>query len=611
MSSRKYFKAYDHGEVGASPTINLEYSTHNRIVLVETTTTPVFSAPPLNGELSLIVTQNDTGGRDFVSPSNWLYSNITEPIWTNGTANQFLLLKLTYLRDMDQYIVNFVSGWEDPVSFPDYNWSFEAGSSIGNLEDGTGTLSEISGADWCGNIGNESYWIGGHDSNTGRVFIIDDTGARQGDIILTGATMTDVEELSIINDGGTHKVIVGAFGDNNAIRTTKQLFRFDEPTVTGVDITIPNDGSWEQIDFQYPPTPLWEGGSNLGDAEAMVVDMWSATKKIIIISKRETVNKIFSLVYQTGAYAGTQILTYEGEMHPMVVEEVGGFVSPSNAVGACVSKDGLHVLVKTYDKVYQFSRGDYNTSIVDMLKNTQPVEVVEYVGSGSHPTQEPQGETIFFKHDDSAFYTVSESGTGSAVDGFPIFEYPRSSTLVGVQHGLNGYVSSEDTYIWKGLNEGVNYGSAQTFVVDKNVSDERFGLLKFGGLDTLFSGKTVKTAQLQLYVDTEGQGADFHKILTKDWSEGTVTYTSFSTGGFTAGVDYVASPCGSWVGVDGYVGSIAVDIDIDVVQDWIDNPSNNKGLLVVAIHVQDGQQFDSNENVTQANNPMLKVTTYD
>ena len=77
----------------------------------------------------------------------------------------------------------------------------------------------------------------------------------------------------------------------------------------------------------------------------MIVDS-VGDNKIYLISKRETVNKIFSLPLQS-SYSGTQTMTYEGEMNATVAEETGGIISPANAVGAGLSQDGLHVLVKT------------------------------------------------------------------------------------------------------------------------------------------------------------------------------------------------------------------------------------------------------------------------
>lgn len=490
------------------------------------------------------------------------------------------------------------------------NWKFLSAINSGTLAGGTTDRTELSGLGALLKSGNEGLFVGAHDSNTGRVFVFNKYGESEGDIILTGATMTDAEEVSVYTTGGVSKIVIGAFGDNSANRTTKQLFRFTEPTITGSDITIPNDGSWEQIDFQYPATPLWEGGSNLGDAEAMIIDA-VGDNKIYIISKRETVNKIFSLPLQS-SYSGTQTMTYEGEVHASVVEETGGIISPANAVGAAISQDGLHVLIKTYKKIYQFTRTSTSTSIAQLLA-TAPVEV-PYVGLGAHPNAEPQGESVAFDHNDSGYFTISETGTGSTATAFPFFYFRKvptyASSSVVVQEGLNSYSGTKDTYVNQGANEGVNYGSATSLISDKNVSDERFTLLKWSGLNSLVpSGATILTATMELYVNTEGQGFDAHKIIGKTWDEDTVTWTNL--GGMDLDdVDASADKVARWSGVDTYTGAITLDLDPDVVQDWVDNPSNNNGLWIIATHADDGQQLTSSEGVTQSLRPKLTITYY-
>ncbi len=490
------------------------------------------------------------------------------------------------------------------------NWKFLSGINSGTLAGGMTDRTELSGLAALLKSGNEGYFVGAHDSNTGRIFVFNKYGENKGDIILTGATMTDAEEVSVYTTGGVSKIVVGAFGDNAANRATKQLFRFTEPTITGSNITIPNDGSWEQINFQYPATPLWEDGSNLGDAEAMFIDA-VGDNKIYIISKRETVNKIFSLPLQS-SYTGTQTMTYEGEVHANVAEETGGIISPANAVAAAISQDGLHVLIKTYKKIYQFTRTSTSTSIATLLA-TAPVEV-PYVGLGAHPSAEPQGESVAFDKTDSGYYTISEQGTGSASTTFPFFYFRKvptyATTSVVVREGLNSYAGTQDTYVNQGANEGTNYGAATSMISDKNVSDERFSMLKWTGLDALVpAGARILTATMAFDVNTEGQGFDVHKIIGKTWNENTVTWTNL--GGMNLNdIDASSQKVARWSGFDTYTGAITLDLDPAVVQDWVDNPSNNNGLWIIGTHPDDGQQLTTSEGVTGTARPQLTITYY-
>ncbi|MBK7562343.1 MAG: DNRLRE domain-containing protein [Chitinophagaceae bacterium] len=54
--------------------------------------------------------------------------------------------------------------------------------------------------------------------------------------------------------------------------------------------------------------------------------------------------------------------------------------------------------------------------------------------------------------------------------------------------------------------------------------DERRSLLRFD-LSSIPVGSTIQSAELQFYVNTEGQGFNMHRMLVP-WDEATVTYTS-------------------------------------------------------------------------------------
>ena len=470
----------------------------------------------------------------------------------------------------------------------------------GNLEGGTVAKTEISGMAALRLPANQGDFIGCHDSSS-TLYCHDQFGADRGSITLTGATFTDAEGVAVTLEA-TPRVIIGAFGDNAASRTTKQLFIFDEPVLTGGAITIPNDGSWQQVDFVYPASPLWSGGTNRGDAETMFV----ADGKIYIVSKREAIPKLFSLPLQA-SYSGTQTMTYEGEIYD--IPDVTG-VTTGNAVDGCVSSDGYHVLIKTYGQVWRWSRTTTATTIPALLA-TAPEEM-SYVGLGNHPTQEPQGESICFNHDDTAVYFLSETGGGSTAINFPLFKSTLSTVSdileLTLQSGVSGYASSEDTYVNQGLNEGTNFSSETSFIADKNPSDERFGLLKFGDVDTLMdANETVVGAALDLFITSEGISFSVYEITNpaKAWSAGTVTWTSL--GGIVVGTDTPATPCASVSAIDTRAGAIQLALDPAVVARWKANPADNLGLLFVGTDVSDGLQFTSNEDATVGNRPKLVV----
>ncbi len=280
-------------------------------------------------------------------------------------------------------------------------------------------LDEISGMFAMRNSDNESKIITCHDSDSEYLFVLKEDGSYSTRIDLEGDNWSDVEEISGYTKNGTNYIVLFEFGDNGASRDKKYIFRFPEPTLTS-GTTIVNN--WDKISYRLPATPVLEKGQNAGDFEGAFIDV--VDNKMYFFSKRMPVNYIYSLPIQD-TYSGTQTLTFEGTMHNMVAEETGGVISPANCVGAALSEDGNHALIKTYNMVFQFVRPEGRTWS-DVLVNDRPVVEPNYVGRGSAPQKEPQGESICFAPNDDGYYTVSEFRRNDEV---PLFFYPREVTL--------------------------------------------------------------------------------------------------------------------------------------------------------------------------------------
>ena len=62
--------------------------------------------------------------------------------------------------------------------------------------------------------------------------------------------------------------------------------------------------------------------------------------------------------------------------------------------------------------------------------------------------------------------------------------------------------------------------------------DERRSLLLFD-LSPIPAGATITSAELQFYVDTEGEGFNMYRMLTS-WDEATVTFNSIGGKHFAA-----------------------------------------------------------------------------
>jgi hypothetical protein len=492
--------------------------------------------------------------------------------------------------------------------------TFTAASSLDTHDDGT--MDEISGLYAMTQSGNENYFVGVDDSVGTTMFIVDRDFNKNSTIALESDTWTDAEEVSGYTDlSGNHWILLMEFGDNAAALTTKHIYRFKEPTVDGVNLTIAASG-YEKIPFVYPSSPIWEGGGILGDAEASFADPIDG--KIYIMSKRETRNFIFSLPIQD-SYTGTQTLSYHGEMVADVVEETGGVISPANAVAAAISNGNDNVFIKTYNKVYQFHRDARNVTWSQVMTQSAPVVETNYVGRGTAPSQEPQGESICFEYNDQGYFTISEFNGGGSVPFFyyPLDEFQLSATLgLSFRTGQDGYTGMKDTYI-DGDDRTFAFSLSPTYVSDQQTDPEtnRYAIEQWEDLSEvigqLSSNIEVTSAGIEYYVSVEGQGFTLHEVTSAfDIPIEDITYNTLD-GVLSADAQqfYNSTAAGTWPGDDGFVGTIYVPVSASVIQDWIrnTNPTIPNWFYHNPTDSADGQQLSSAEAPELTARPILHI----
>ena len=492
--------------------------------------------------------------------------------------------------------------------------NFFPASAVATHNDGS--MDEISGMYAMVKSGNENNFVVVDDSVSNTMFVMDRDADRVCTIALNGITWTDAEEVSGYKDisTGTCYILLMEIGDNSANTTTKTIYRFEEPTITGSNLTV---NTFDTIDFVYPASPTWEGGSNLGDAEASFA--CPADGKIYIMSKRETRNFIFSLPIQD-TYTGTQTLTYEGLMHADVVEETGGVISPANAVAACISNGLDNVLIKTYDKVYQFFRTNRADDWATIMTLSAPTEETNYVGRGNPDAQEPQGEALCFEHNDNGYFTVSEFNGNASV---PLFYYPlnnftipdgSSDFSISIKYGVNGYTGSLDTYI-DGGTPTTNFEGLSTMISDKQGTDdlERYTIEQWNNLGGMFGDPTnvvVSEASIDYVVGVEGQGFSLHEWQSAaSINFATVTYNDLDGTLINSGNEsYNTTAMGQWPGQDTFTGSVNVPVSASIIQSWIRGTNTYDPIIIgIGIHPTDGQQLSTTET-HQEFRPQLNVT---
>lgn len=430
--------------------------------------------------------------------------------------------------------------------------------------------------------------------------------AGRGKWTLTGATISDLEDIASATVGGVDYLYLADIGDNSNARATFNIFRVVEPTITGSDQSTAN---FIQIVCEYPAGDL----PSHKDAETIFVD--PATGDIYIVTKRITPAKLYRLAH-AASYTGTQTLEFVGDIWTgPFTDDATGPSTGGYYVGGAINDAGTLLVLKNYQDVFVFPRNPATQTIFQALSQTGIV-VEGYVGGerpSSHPNNEPKGEGICFLANDDLITTSEYNATyGSSASAYPTFRYAKLAATpiqVEFQEGTNGYAGTSDTYIWSlSTEQGNAKGTETTFVCDYNSgTDERYGLLKFD-LSSIPPQATIIGCDLYLNINTEGQFFELRKMY-QPWNESS-TYTSL--GGLPAfdDVDAASVPDavhGNYDTIQGTGVFVQIKIPVATVQAWVDGTIANEGWVVYGTTNPDGLQFASSENATASDRPRLVV----
>ncbi|EOZ97035.1 putative integral membrane protein, putative [Indibacter alkaliphilus LW1] len=206
------------------------------------------------------------------------------------------------------------------------------------------------------------------------VFMIDNKGKSQGQIVLEGASNRDWEDIAV-GPGptkGQSYVYVGEIGDNNAVYPEIKIFRFAEPSTLQAEIKVKP----EVLTLVYPDGPR--------DAETLMVDPLS--DDIFILSKRDSSN----VLYKTSR-------KNFGKKEKIELEKVMKLDFTMSVAGD-ISVDGSQILIKNYLMVFYWTRNP-GESIPEAL--SRKPAILPY-------KPEPQGEAIGFHTSGKSYFTLSE-----------------------------------------------------------------------------------------------------------------------------------------------------------------------------------------------------------
>lgn len=248
------------------------------------------------------------------------------------------------------------------------------------------TLDEISGM--AASIKNPGcFWVHNDSGDKARLFLIN-TGGYIVATVTIDTEFTDNRDWEDIAvgpgpAGGESYVYIGEIGDLDRKYTNKYIFRITEPAI---DTSSLNQRFHVARDSVFTITFDYADGSR--DAEILLID--PETKDLFVITKREERVQIYELPYPQN-FEEKVILTRSAVTLPFRLTN-----------GGDISADGKEILVKNLTHVYYWKRKE-GESVIDAL--SRPGEKLPYI-------KEPQGESIAWFRDGSAYLTVSEKKDG-------------------------------------------------------------------------------------------------------------------------------------------------------------------------------------------------------
>jgi hypothetical protein len=238
-----------------------------------------------------------------------------------------------------------------------------------------------------------------NDHDRPDVYALDLQGRQHAQIALTNAGMTasDFEDIAIGPCGASTCVFLGDIGDNNSQRTQYAIVRFPLPTVPATPGTTTLTPAYERFPFVY------EDGSH--NAEGLMVapdgTIYVVTKVApgtggrVAATGPSTIYKLPASLAAASTATATKVAT-------LSVPAGADLAASAAAAHPC----GLGFVLRTYDKVYEFSVPAGKTFEAAFTATPKVVAM---------PT-EPQSEGIDYRADGLGFIT---SGEGAAA---PIME---------------------------------------------------------------------------------------------------------------------------------------------------------------------------------------------
>lgn len=210
--------------------------------------------------------------------------------------------------------------------------------------------------------------------------------------------------------------------------------------------------------------------------------------------------------------------------------------------------------------------------------------------------------------------------------GFASCSEPRSAEQIGTlrealssvitfQNGASGYTGMVDTRISQSSSTS-NYGTSTSIEADGDTSRGRdlYTLLRWD-ISSIATGTTIEAVSITFNVTSASVNSYSLFALKRDWSESSATWQRAATGvnwqtsGAQGANDRDPTALGSISA--SALGSHTVELNaaaIAKIQEWVNDPSKNFGLIVANTTNPDNLRFASSEVTTLGSQPTLTVT---
>jgi len=221
-----------------------------------------------------------------------------------------------------------------------------------------------------------------HEDKPGKnfIYITNKKGEDLGRIVIDGVAPADWEDMTVGPGplANNHYIYVADIGDNNALNPYATIYRFVEPTMSGLSSSKEiHIKEFDKIRVSYS-----KGSTN---AETILLD--PLTRDLYILTKENSKTHLYQIPYPQST---TAIIPSK----PMALLGFDYLTSGG------ISTDGQEILLRNKSQIWYWKR-TVNETILNTLSR-KPLDA-------PYAANEHQGEAITFKADRTGFMTISET----------------------------------------------------------------------------------------------------------------------------------------------------------------------------------------------------------